>query len=141
MIRRSQTILSAGLLLVCGLAAGRGLFATGSSGPTGVPADFPKDFPIYSEAKVRSYGPMVPANPALGMVLVLQTSDEKEAVLEFYRRELPAKGWTIERAYSEAPDSIAAHRANRRISVGVLDSVSAGKRITLIQLGVNGEDD
>ena len=133
MIRRSQNIFGAGLLLVS--------FAAGSIGPTEIPADFPKDFPVYNEAKVRSYGPMVPLNPALGMVLVLQTFDSKDAVLEFYRRELPAKGWTIERAYSDAPDSIAAHKASRRISVGVLDSVAAGKRTTLIQLGVNGGAD
>jgi hypothetical protein len=81
---------------------------------------------------------MVPANPALGSVLVLQTSDEKSAVMEFYRRELPAAGWTVEKAYREAPDSLAAHKDNRRISVSVLDSASGGKRITLIQLGVNG---
>ena len=141
MIRRSQTIISAGLLLVCGLAAGRLLAATGSSGTSEIPADFPKDFPIYSEAKVRSYGPDVPASPDLGMVLVLQTFDTKEAVLEYYRRELPLKGWTIEKAYSEAPDSISAHKAVRRVSVGVLDSTSAGKRVTLIQLGVNGNSD
>lgn len=115
--------------------------ATGSSGPTEIPADFPKDFPIYPEAQVRSYGPMVPANPALGMVLVLRTSDAKDAVLDFYRRELPAKAWTIERPYNEAPDSIAAHKSTRRISVCVLDSVSAGKHITLIQLGVNSVDE
>ena len=114
------------------------MFATGSSGPTEIPADFPKDFPTYPEAQVRRYGPMVPANPALGMVLVLRTSDAKEAVLDFYRRELPAKGWNIE---TPAPDSIAAHKGARRISVCVLDSVSAGKHITLVQLGVNSVDE
>jgi hypothetical protein len=75
---------------------------------------------------------MVPANPALGTILILQTFDEKSAVLEFYLKELPAQGWIIEKPYSDAPDSLAAHKDNRRISVSVLNSTAGGKRTTLI---------
>jgi len=83
---------------------------------------------------------MVPANPALGTVLVLQTSESKTAVLDFYRKEIPAQGWALEKPFSDCPDSLTAHKDNRRISVSVLDSQSGGKRTTLIQLGVNGTE-
>jgi hypothetical protein len=122
------------------LAAAFSAQATGiGNKPAKIPDEFPKDIPIYQEATFRSYGPMVPANPALGTILVLQTLDEKGAVLEFYRKELPAQGWIIEKPYSDAPDSLAAHKENRRISVSVLNASVGGKRTTLIQLGVNGD--
>jgi hypothetical protein len=106
--------------------------------PARIPEDFPKDFPVYKDAAVRTYGPMVPANPVLGTILVLQTSDSKQAVLEFYRRELPVGGWILEKPLTDCPDSLTAHKDNRRISVSVLDSRAGEKRATLIQLGVNG---
>ena len=105
--------------------------------PVSVPAEFPSDFPVYKNATVKSYGPMVRANPKLGSVLVLETSDPKTAVLEFYKRELPVEGWKVERPFSDAPDSLAACKGPRRISVGVLESQAGAKRTTTIQLGVN----
>ena len=123
-------------LLFFGLAAA--LEAGTASAPAKIPEDFPKDFPVYQDATVKSYGPMVPANPALGKILVLQTADSKGAVLEFYRKELPPQGWTVEKPVADCPDSLTAHKDNRRISVSVLDSQSGGKPVTLVQLGVNG---
>ena len=100
-----------------------------------VPADFPKDFPIYKDATVRSYGPIIRSNPGLGNVLALQTPDSKTKVLEFYRTELPANGWKLE-TFAGAPDSLAASKGERRISVNVSEP-AGGKHTTLIELTVN----
>jgi len=102
-----------------------------------VPEDFPNDFPIYKNAAIKRYGPMVPASPKLGNVLILETADSKAEVLEFYNQELAAKGWNVEKPLSTAPDSLTACKSERRISVNVLDSQSGGKHVTVIQLGVN----
>jgi hypothetical protein len=116
-----------------------GLNAGTANAPAKIPEDFPKDFPVYKDAIVKTYGPIVPANPALGNILVLQTADSKTAVLDFYRKELPAESWVVEKPFTDCPDSLTAHKDNRRISVSVLDSQSGGRRVTLIQLGVNSQ--
>jgi hypothetical protein len=139
MIRRSETLLILGVLLgICKIAPAPAM-ATKVEGSekVPVPADFPKDFPIYRNATVRSYGPIILSNPDLGKVLVLQTPDPKASVLAFYKTELPANGWTLQ-TFSGAPDSLAASKADRRISVSVTESQSGAKRSTRIELSVNG---
>ena len=103
-----------------------------------VPEDFPNDFPVYRNAIIKKYVPIVPSNPKLGNVLVLETPDAKPNVLDFYREQLPIQNWTVEKPMADAPDCLRASKGERRISVSVLDSQSGSKRVTLIQLGVNG---
>ena len=132
MIRRSETLLFVGVLLsICSIA-----LAAKVEGQEKVPADFPKDFPIYKNSTVRSYGPIIRSSPNLGNVLVLQTRDSKAAVLEFYKTELVANGWKLQ-TFNGAPDSLAASKAERRIGVNVSESESGSKRTTSIQLSVN----
>ena len=136
MIRRSETLLLLGVVLcICKIAL-EPAAAAKVEGTDKVPADFPKDFPIYKNATVRSYGPIIPSNPKLGNVLVLQTSDAKASVLAFYKLELPANGWTLQ-TFSGAPDSLAASKDNRRISVNVSESEGGAKHTTVIHLSVN----
>jgi hypothetical protein len=137
MIRRSETLVVLGVLLgICRIAL-QPAIAARVDGNEKIPADFPKDFPIYKNAAVRSYGPIIPSNPKLGNVLVLKTSDPKASVLAFYKTELPANGWVVQ-MFSGAPDSLAASKADRRISVNVSESEGGGKDATVIQLSVNG---
>jgi hypothetical protein len=135
MIRRSETLLFLTVLLgICIVALGPAKAARVDA-PEKVPADFPKDFPIYKNAIVRGYGPIIPSNPKLGNVLVLETPDAKATVMAFYKTELPANGWTLQ-TFGGAPDSLAASKGNRRISVNVSEAGEA-RRTTLIHLGVN----
>jgi hypothetical protein len=101
-----------------------------------IPPDFPKDFPIYPNATVVSYGPILPSNPTLGNVLVLRTLERKTTVLDFYKLKLRANGWSL-RTFSGAPDSLAASKGERRISVNVTEPQESDKHSTLIQLTVN----
>jgi hypothetical protein len=137
MISRSEILWAGGFLVFCCAAAGLRA-GTIPSGPGKVPEDFPSDFPVYKNAVVKKYAPIVPANPKLGNVLTLETPDAKGEALDFYREQLPAKGWTVEKPLSNAPDSLTACKGERRISVSVLDSQTGTKHTTLIQLGVNG---
>ena len=126
-----------GFLVFCCAAAGLRA-GTIPSGPAKVPDDFPSDIPVYKNAVVKKYAPMVPASPKLGNVLILETPDAKAEVLDFYREQLPVQGWTVEKPLSNAPDSLTACKSERRISVSVLDSQPGTKHTTMIQLGVNG---
>ena len=137
MISRSETLWAGGFLLFCCAAAGLRA-GTIPSGPAKVPEDFPSDFPVYKNAVIKKYAPIVPANPKLGNVLILETPDTKAQVLDFYREQLPMQSWTVDKPMADAPDCLRASKGERRISVSVLDSQSGSKRATLIQLGVNG---
>jgi len=136
MIRRSETLLLLGVLLGICIIALSPVTAAKVEGSDKVPADFPKDFPVYHNATVKSYGPILRSTPELGSVLVLQTSDPKTTVLEFYKKELPANGWTVQ-TFNGAPDTLAGSKGDRRISVNVSESGSGGKHTTEIQLSVN----
>ena len=137
MISRSETLAAVGFLLFWVGPALRADAIGTANAPMKVPEDFPNDFPVYKHAEIKRYGPMVPASPKLGNVLILETPDSKAEVLEFYSQELAAKGWSVEKPLSTAPDSLTACKSERRISVNVLDSQSGGKHVTVIQLGVN----
>jgi hypothetical protein len=55
--------------------------------------------------------------------------------LDFYAKELPANGWKL-MTFSGAPDSLAASKGDRRITVNVTQSPADARR-TVIELGVN----
>lgn len=98
-----------GFLLFCWAATGLKAGTIGTA-PAKVPDDFPSDFPVYKNAVIKKYAPMVSANPKLGTVLMLETADAKTTVLDFYREALPAQGWAVEKPMSTAPDSLTASR-------------------------------
>jgi hypothetical protein len=102
----------------------------------GIPTDFPKDIPVYQNAKPTKFQPApkgMPPAAALN-VLFLETPDSKGSVLEFYRRELTANGWKLEKPFSGSPDAIPAMKGSRMLSMGAL-AHSGTKSYTTIQLG------
>jgi len=56
-----------------------------------LPANFPKDVPIYRGASVVN---SVQGEDAIGVTL--QTTDSVKAVADFYRREMASRGWQEE---------------------------------------------
>lgn len=65
---------------------------TATSGPDAkVPDNFPKDIPLYAGATLASSTSM----PQMNMAMVqLSSTDSVENVSAFYKKEMPAKGWT-----------------------------------------------
>lgn len=57
-----------------------------------IPDNFPKDFPIYPDAKVSSS--YTAPNGDKGIWLTLTTSDSVEKVVAFYTEKLKSDGWT-----------------------------------------------
>ena len=112
------------------LLAAAALAAAAAPAPAGVPGEFPKDIPIYKGAKVTKWDTAGPIR-----VLFLEAADGKEAVVAFYRKELAAKGWKIEKAFSGSPDAFQAALGKRMISFGTLRQ---GAR-TVIQIGLMPE--
>ena len=71
-----------------------------------LPADFPKDIPLYKNAKLVRAGNYMD-NPKLGKEYRFDTADPVEAVISFYKAQLPANGWTItEASFVANPNTI-----------------------------------
>jgi hypothetical protein len=65
-----------------------------SVGSQELPANFPKDFPVYTDAKVAGSVTGSGAEEANGMFVTFTTTDQLDTVVAFYKNELQAKGWT-----------------------------------------------
>lgn len=64
-----------------------------------VPSDFPSDVPVYGNSTVISSASAVNAG-GMGHVLNLETSSSVDSVIDFYKKELAAKGWTVMSNYA-----------------------------------------
>lgn len=60
-----------------------------------IPADFPKDFPIYPSAKVEGNISGAENQAGKGFWLILSTTDEASKVTAFYEANLSKNGWNI----------------------------------------------
>ena len=90
-----------------------------------LPADFPKDVPIYPGATVKQAGATAKE------MVILETRDAKGKALAFYKVELPKNGWKMEQPFSGSPDALQGRKGNRLISMGFLEQSKA----TEIQIG------
>ena len=60
-----------------------------------IPADFPKDFPIYPGAKVEGNISGAENQAGKGFWLILSTTDDASKVTAFYETNLAKNGWEI----------------------------------------------
>jgi hypothetical protein len=58
-----------------------------------LPVDFPEDIPVYSPSKVTMSQVL---NKGVSAMATLSTQDESAKVIDYYKKELAAKGWTID---------------------------------------------
>jgi hypothetical protein len=65
-----------------------------------IPDTFPKDFPLYPNAKVASAMSGAQAEKNNGFWLTMTTPDSVDAVSTFYKSQLGATGWTIDATYT-----------------------------------------
>jgi len=61
-----------------------------------IPANFPKDFPLYPNAAPRGTAIGSEKTTGKGFWLLLETSDSLTKVTSYYDEQLEGKGWTIE---------------------------------------------
>lgn len=67
-----------------------------------IPADWPKDVPVYAGAKVLGTAVMA----QMGMyTLDLETSAGMADVAAYYKKELPAKGWAEQQSFTQGGEA------------------------------------
>ncbi len=82
-----------------------------------LPADFPKDIPLYRDAKLYKAGNYMD-NPKLGKQYLFDTADAVDAAIAFYKAQLPASGWTITKnSYVANPNTITIMKGNRMVMI------------------------
>ena len=87
-----------------------------SYGKDSIPDNFPKDVPVYSPSAVK----MTQIIDDSKSVISLGTQDDVSKVAAFYKKELPAKGWSIKNEMSMGNMSLFhVQKENRALNVTV----------------------
>lgn len=101
-----------------------------------IPANFPKDVPLYPNAKPSTSWSSTAQNNQ-GVMVSLETSDLKSKVTDFYDKELPKNGWVVDSTTKTNDGAMYVIKKNNRDGWVTVSADSNGK--TTIGLIV-GED-
>ncbi|MDQ6665016.1 MAG: hypothetical protein M3Z23_11550 [Acidobacteriota bacterium] len=83
-----------------------------------MPADYPKDVPVYNGATVVISQAMSKKN---GSHIMLETTDSAAKITEYYKKELDANGWKTEASMDMGAMSIiTAHKDQRQLVIQVV---------------------
>ena len=95
-------------------------------GATSYPDTWPADAPRYPNGTINFSGSSNPQTGEAGAAVSLQTSDSVAAVIAFYKKELQAKGWTIQgEANAGGVSTIAAVKNDTTFGVYAVSTGSA----------------
>ena len=87
-----------------------------SYGKDNIPDNFPKDVPVYSPSAVKMTQ-IIDDNKS---VISLGTKDDISKVAAFYKKELPAQGWSVKNEMSMGTMSLLhGEKGNRTLNVTV----------------------
>jgi hypothetical protein len=133
-----QRIAILAMVLSCALA-GPSAAQISAPPPDKVPADFPADCPIFPKATIRDYLPAVKNRVKVGNILVLETPETQEAVIAFYKKELPASGWTVLKHPKSPSDLLEAIKGHEHVLFGVVATHQGANPSTTFRLAAVGK--
>jgi len=85
-----------------------------------IPADYPKDVPVYSSAKVVM---SQSASEKNARNLMLESSDSADQISQFYNKELDRNGWKTETTVNTAQmHMFAANKDGKQLTIQISDS-------------------
>ena len=96
-----------------------GAFSLSSGEEVDIPKDFPEDVPIYTPSSVS-----MAMNTPEGHSLTLRSSDDSKKILDSYKREMIAKGWSEQASINMGDQSMLTYKKGDRaanITVGQSD--------------------
>lgn len=101
-------------------------------GETQIPADFPKDFPLYPGAAPGGSAVGSEKTTGKGFWLLLQTPDSLSNVTAYYSEQLEAKGWTIESTMSIGEGSTYKIKKEKLIGTVIISSDKKTEKTTIL---------
>jgi hypothetical protein len=107
----------------------------GASGTvdTKLPENWPADAPKYPNAKI-TYA-LVSQVPVESINVGFTTTDSRDVVIAFYKKELPVQGWSITSEQSSGENSIlVAQKGNTTFGVSAMN-----KEQTLVTVAIGGK--
>lgn len=91
-------------------------------GGASMPENWPSDAPKYPNTTIQYSGTSNPQSGQPGSALAFTTSDKASDVVNFYKKELVAEGWTIEQtATVGTATTLAAKKDTRTFGVYIAD--------------------
>lgn len=127
------------MVLSCAIAGSLAGQTAVTPPPDKVPADFPKDCPIFPKSIIRDYLPAVKNRVKIGNILVLETPESQEAIIEFYKKELPTNGWTVLKHPKNENDLVEAVKGHEHIMLGVVARHQGANPSTTFRLAAVGK--
>ncbi len=114
--------------------------ATASYGnDTQLPDGYPSDVPIYEPSNIV----YAIKTDGKNYSVTAKTNDERTAVADYYKSELPKQGWTLDREFSYSQGtSITYNKADRSVTVSVTNpeyTTTEGKTTINITLNQDNE--
>jgi hypothetical protein len=105
-------------------------------GGTSYPDNWPSDAPKYSGGNIQYAGATNPQNGSAGASVVFTTKDTVSAVTAFYKKELPASGWTIEQTMNTGGATVmSAKKDTRTFGMYIVESEGTVTVTIGIELG------
>lgn len=107
---------------------------TATWGDTKLPDNWPSDAPVYPGTKVAYAGSSNQTNGQSGSMVMLQSTDSGDKVVEFYKKELATQGWKIEGTFSaDGTTTFMATKDTRALSMSV--AMSDGETVITMTVG------
>ena len=93
------------------------VFEAKIGGDVALPEGFPDDVPLYPGAKII----VALTVPGGGVMASFETADAPKKILDFYRRELPTKGWEVGQENSRGPTiQFQSKKRRQRLSTSIV---------------------
>lgn len=101
-----------------------------------LPDNWPSDAPQYPGAQIQYSGSSNPQTGEAGASIVFQVSATAQTVVEYYKRELLAKGWKIDTTATVGPaTTLGATKGGKTFYVYIVD---AGSGTVSVTAGISG---
>lgn len=104
-------------------------------GSNSLPSDWPTDVPTYGNGTITFSGASNPKTGEAGLAVMFTTPDAAKTVVDFYKTELAAKGWTIEQTATMGAVTVLSAKKDTR-TFGVQIS-NGGDGKTTVTIGIS----
>jgi hypothetical protein len=109
-------------IVLSAMAVGAASAQSGNPAGPEVPADFPKDCPVFQNSIFRDYQMARRQGVKIGTILVLETPAAPSAIGDFYKKAMVANGWNLLKHPKNPSDLLEGTKGPRHLIIGVIST-------------------